>query len=185
MKRIATLLYLALLLAPAAMMAQDLSDRARFNAAGELLFPDNTDEWIFLGSSLGSEYGDEPFDPTDPGAIGVVQMEPAAYRYFRENGKYADGTMFLLSFYGAEAESDPQLPGFVQGALEAKEIHIIDRERFEEGRGFFLYPAGAEPGYVSTKLPNNSSCIQCHIPEGQYDGTFTQFYPVIRDLVQQ
>jgi hypothetical protein len=77
------------------------------------------------------------------------------------------------------------LPGFVQGALQAKEIHVIDRERFTEGRGFFLYQATAGTGTPSTKLPDNSACIQCHIPEGAYDGTFTQFYPTIRGLVKE
>lgn len=156
---------------------------ARYNGQNQLLFPADTDVWVHIGSSLGSQYGDEPFDPASPGAIGVVQMEPEAYRHFREHGEYADGTMFLLSFYAAEAESDPQLPGFVQGDLQALEIHVIDGGRFDEGRAFYLYPATATAETASTKLPDNSPCVQCHIPEGAYDGTFTQFYPPIRDLV--
>jgi hypothetical protein len=157
---------------------------ARYNDQNQLLFPADTDVWVHMGSSLGSEYGDEPFNPASPGAIGVVQMEPEAYRYFREHGEYADGTMFLLSFFAAEAESDPQLPGFVQGDLQALEIHVIDGDRFSEGRAFFLYPAAATAATASSKLPDNSPCVQCHIPEGAYDGTFTQFYPPIRDLVR-
>lgn len=184
MKNFPCLLCLSLLLTPVFTSAQDNPGMAGLNNDNQLAFPERTDEWIFLGSSLGSDYGDEPFDPANPGSIGVVQMEPEAYRYFLENREYADGTMMLLTFYASEAESSPQLPGFVQGQKTAKEIHLIS-DRFAEGRGFFLYPAGAPAGTMSDKLPDNSTCVQCHIPEGQYDGTFTQFYPAIRDLVQQ
>ena len=149
----------------------------------QLQYPQRTDEWIHMGSSLGSEYSDDPFDPSSPGTIGVVKMEPGAYRYFLDNGEYADGTMFLLSFYTSEAESDPQLPGFVQGELEAQEIHVIDARRFAEGRGFFLYPADATPATASTKIPDGSTCVECHKAEAAYNGTFTQFYPTIRHLI--
>jgi hypothetical protein len=164
--------------------AQTDLDVARYENDNRLTFPARTYEWIHLGSSVGGEYGDEPFDPKNPGTLGVVQMEPSAYRYFQDNGEYADGSMFLLSFYTSEAESDPQLPGFVQGEMEAQEIHVIDRNRFGEGRAFYLYPGNAEPGTASNKIPDNSRCVQCHIPEGDFDGTFSQFYPPIRKRLQ-
>jgi len=93
--------------------------------------------------------------------------------------------MFLLSFYGASAESSPQLPGFVQGELQAKEIHIIDSQRFAEGRGFFLYSAEDTAQNASAKLPDNSECVQCHMAEAQFNGTFTQFYPTIRKMINE
>src|SRR5688572_5552341 len=99
---------------------------AQYTDDGELRYPGNLAEWIQTGASLGSEYSEEPFDPQNPGTIGVVQMEPSAYRYFLENSEYADGTMFLLSFYRAEGKSEPQLPGFVQGPLLTQEIHVLD-----------------------------------------------------------
>jgi hypothetical protein len=156
---------------------------ARYSEQNQLMFPGDTDVWVHMGSTLGGEYSETPFDPNNPGTLGVVQMEPEAYRYFLEHGEYADGTMFLLSFYRAEAESDPQLPGFVQGNLQALEIHVIDRARFDEGRAFYLFPPAADVETASDKLPDGSPCVQCHIPEGAYDGTFTQFYPPLRDLL--
>ena len=155
---------------------------ARYSDSDQLLYPERTDRWIHMGSSLGSEYGDEPFNPSNPGAIGVVQMEPTAYQYFLDNHEYADGTMYLLSFYGSEAESDPQLPGFVQGALNAQEIPVIDSNRFSEGRGFFLFPADASTTTGSDKIPDGSACVECHMAEAEYNGTFSQFYPTIRGI---
>lgn len=170
-------------LLPAVLQAQSDLGVAQYDAQEGLKFPANTDEWIHMGSSLGSEYSDEPFDAADPGTIGVVKLEPEAYRYFKEHGEYADGTMFLLSFYTSEAESRPQLPGFVQGELEAKEIHVVDSQRFSEGRGFFLYPGDAAPGSATRKVPDGSACFVCHMAEGDYNGTFTQFYPSLRHLL--
>ena len=139
---------------------------ARYTAGGELIYPNDLDVWVVMGASLGSDYNQDAFDPANPGTIGVVQMEPTAYRYFREHGEYADGTMFLLSFFDSESESQPQLQGFVQGDRVAQEIHVVDRKRFAEGHGFFVF---SEPGVNAGKLPDGSICIQCHTTEGRYD----------------
>jgi len=61
-------------------------------------------------------------------------MEPHAYAYLLENGRYADGTMFLLSLYETQEKPEPALNGFVQGNVAAREIHIIDRAKYEDGR---------------------------------------------------
>lgn len=155
-------------------------DSAELDAERRLALPEGIDRWIAVGSSIGGEYSDEPFDPENPGTIGVVQMEPAAYEYFLDNGAYADGTMFLLSFYAPQEKPEPELPGFVQGALVQQEIHLIDRRSFpEEGRAFYLYRPGAtEP---AAPLPLGSTCFVCHTEHGDYDATFTQFYPHLRE----
>ena len=165
------------------LFAQDGLGVARYTDTGELLYPDDLDRWVVMGANLGSDYREDPFDPAAPGTIGVVQMEPAAYDYFLEHGEYADGTMFLLSFFGAERNSDPQLQGFVQGDMRIQEIHLIDKQRFTEGRAFFVYQ---RPGMTSVeKVADGSECVQCHMAEGDFDGTFTQFYPTIRHLLPE
>ena len=156
-------------------------DVATFNDSNQLVFPHGTDRWIVMGTNIGSDYSDEAFDPKNPGNIGVVQMEPRAYDYLLEHGRYADGTMFLLSFYETQVKPEPELNGFVQGALSALEIHLIDRRKYEEGRAFFLFEA-AEPA-PSTVLPAGNECVRCHNEHGEFDGTFTQFYPAIRHVV--
>jgi hypothetical protein len=150
---------------------------AQYTAAGELRYPPNLIEWTQTGASLGSEYGEHAFDPQNPGAIGVVQMEPNAYRYFMEHKTYADGTMFLLSFYRAEGKSDPQLPGFVQGALFSQEIHVLDKARFSDGHGFFMFP---NHNATSTRIAEGNPCETCHSEHGAVEGTFVQFYPDLR-----
>jgi hypothetical protein len=155
-------------------------DVAEYTAAGELVFPADVDEWIHLGSSLGQGYSELSFAPENPGTFHVTQIEPTAYRYLLEHKEYADGTMLLLSFYSTASAPEPELNGFVQGDLTAREIHVIDRSRFAEERGFFLFAEGVS---ASPMVPAPNQCITCHNEHAAFDGTFTQFYPPIRELV--
>lgn len=158
--------------------AQSTLDAAQYTQNNELIYPSNLDVWIHMGTSLGGDYSEDQFDPEHPGTLGVVQMEPSAYRYFLQNREYADGTMFLLSFFDSEVKSDPQLQGFVQGEMTAQEIHVIDKQRFAEGRGFFLYQTPTQA--QAAKVPDGSVCVECHREHGDFDGTFIQFYPTLR-----
>ena len=155
----------------------------QFTPSDELIFPADTDRWVVLGTNIGGDYSDAEFDPKNPGMIGVVQMEPNAYTYLLENGEYADGTMFLLSFYQTQEKPEPGLNGFVQGDLAALEIHVIDRVKYQDNRGFYFFDAdGRGP---SAMLPAGNECVQCHAEHGVFDSTFTQFYPTIRHIVSQ
>jgi hypothetical protein len=155
---------------------------ATYSANGELAWPTDTDRWVFLGTSLGSDYAEGAFDPANPGTIGVVQIEPSAYAEVLKTGKYADGTMLLLTFYPAMAQSEPQLRGFVQGEPRGREIHVIDRQRFSaEGRAFFVFGPDRKP---AAALPQGSECVRCHGEHGRLDSTFAQFYPALRQFVQ-
>ncbi len=155
---------------------------ADYNAAGQLRFPDDADRWIALGAGVGGTYPEERAASSDqPRILTMVQMEPAAYDYFLDNGRYADGTMLLLQFYSAQETPDPALQGFVQGPMVQREIHVIDKELYaEEGRAFFMFPPQTN---VAPPLPVGSECVTCHLEHGDFDGTFTQFYPTIRHLI--
>ncbi len=175
-----TLAACSLLIAAVSALAQDNLNVARYDNAGLLTYPADLYAWIQTAASVGSDYNENPIDVENPGTIGVVQMEPTAYKYFMEHGEYADGTMYLLSFYRPERKSDPQLQGFVQGDLVQREIHVIDKVRYPQtaGHAFFLY-RGDTTTATALNEPDNV-CVACHIPEGSFDGTFSQFYPDIR-----
>jgi len=153
---------------------------ADFTASGELLRPANLDQWVFLGASLGMGYNTVDFDPKSPGNLQVVLMEPKAFAHFKAHGNYADGSMFLLSFYAAEQRLSIDRAGFVQGELKNFEIHLLDRAKFAEGRAFYQF---AKNDDKATAIPPGSACVECHMRDGAFDGTFAQFYPVIRHAI--
>ena len=159
--------------------AQSNLNIAKYSANGELQYPADLYAWIQTAASVGSDYNDKPIDVDNPGTIGVVQMEPAAYKYFMENKKYADGTMFLLTFYKPQRKSEPQLQGFVQGDVIQREIHVIDKAKYKDSNGhaFFLYRGDVKS---AAAMPAGNPCVVCHVPNGKFDGTFAQFYPDIR-----
>ncbi len=167
----------------AAIMAHAAQPQQSDNA-GTLEFPAHTERWITLGASIGGNYDEGAFDPRNPGTIGLVQIEPDAYRTLRDTGHYPDGTLLLLTFYEARGKSVPQLKGFVQGALLSREIHVIDRKRYPvEGGAFFMFPGATSA--AGKRQPVGSVCFQCHSQHGQLDATFAQFYPLIRDLTHR
>ena len=155
-------------------------DVASFTPGGELRRPADLDEWIFLGTALGMGYNAAAFDPKSPGQFQVVLMEPRAYRQFVKTGAYPEGAMFLLSFYDSEQKVSINRSGFVPQDLDSFEIHLIDRRR--PGEGHYFYPFGAEDQEAAV-LPAGNSCIECHLKDGAFDGTFAQFYPTIRHRI--
>ena len=153
---------------------------AQFNQQGQLLKPIDLDHWIHLGSNLGHGYNAENFDPQSPGTFQVVEMEPNAFDFFREHGRYADGTMIALSFYWAEAKSNPSLNGFSQGQLVGFEIHLIDSQHYNDGRAFFNFGLEDRADMIAA----GNQCVECHRQEGAFESTFTQFYPKMKKILQ-
>jgi len=159
----------------------DAIDVARFTADGQLLKPADLAQWVFLGTSLGMGYNQAQFNPGSPGQFQVVLMEPTAYRHFMEHGKYAAGSMFLLSFYNADTRRSINQTGFVQADLTNFEIHLVDKRKSpDEGRVFYVFGGQATAGRA---LPKGNDCVRCHAGHGAYEGTFAQFYPAIRGRI--
>jgi hypothetical protein len=154
---------------------------AEYDSSDRLIRPGNIDEWILLGASVGHGYpGGESrgFSLDSPGLIQIIQMEPAAYQYFKKHKQYADGTMLALSFYNTQEEPSPAVDGVVQDDLATFEIHLIDKQGFEDKRAFYLF-SGEDR--IAPMVSAGNDCVDCHNKHAKFDGTFTQFYPVARD----
>ncbi len=147
---------------------------AVFSASGALDKPEGLDRWIHMGSNIGHGYNGKSFSDDDPGTFRVVAMEPSAYDYFVENGEYANGTMFSLSVYNVLSKVEPDLNGYSQGTFRGFEIHLIDSERNQDGRQFFMFAAEDKS---ASPLANQSICVNCHLQEAKFESTFVQFYP--------
>lgn len=156
-------------------------DVARISPSGKLQKPADLDNWVFLGTSLGMGYNPGSFNAANPGQFQVVLMEPSAYRHFVANGKYAPGSMFLLSFYDADTRKrSVSQNGFTQAELTNYEIHVIEDAQDAARHTFYTFGANSTEG---TRLPPGNGCVSCHLKHGAFDGTFAQFYPPIRPLI--
>ena len=153
-------------------------DVAEFDAHGNLIIPANLNEWVFVGSSLGMGYSQAEFDPDSPGLFQIVTMEPQAYEAFRKTGRFIDGTMLALHFYGSQNEISINRAGFVMDDLHFSEIHLKDSKKFPDGSNFYNIENGASTG---TEIPLPNDCVECHKRDGAYDGVFVQFYPTIHE----
>lgn len=156
---------------------------AQFTSKGELVLPENLENWVFLGSSLGMGYSNVDFNPETPGNFQIVSMEPAAFEAFKRTGAFPDGAMFALSFYGAKSGHSINEAGFTMDELRLTEIHLKDAERFPEtGFNFYMF----EPGKTrAPALPLPNDCVTCHMKDAEHDSVFTQFYPVIQTYLNQ
>lgn len=152
---------------------------ARLTAAGKLQKPADLESWIFLGTSLGMGYNPGSFNADHPGQFQVVLMEPNAYRHFVKSGSYAQGSMFLLSFYNSDQRKRSiNQNGFTQADLTNYEIHVIDPAR--EGHAFYVFDANDAEGQL---VPAGNACVRCHVDHGAFEGTFAQFYPTLRPFI--
>lgn len=158
----------------------DAVHAATFDDDGHLNRPANIDEWVFLGSSLGMGYSQENFDPDSPGMFQIVRMEPQAYSAFRKTGRFAEGTMFSLHFFGSQNEVSINRAGFVMGDLHFMEIHYKDSERFPNGFNFYTFNNDQN---AAEAIPQPNECVSCHTKDGAYDGVFVQFYPTIHQYL--
>lgn len=157
----------------------DNINKAVFNQQGQLVKPNNLDEWIHLGSNVGHGYNEGEFDPRSPGTFHIVEIEPSAYAYFKQHGHYANGTMIALSFYQVAEKTNPRLNGLSQGDLVSFEIHLIDNQ-YDDGRAFFNFGLNHETDMIAA----GNRCVECHREEGAFASTFTQFYPKMRERLQ-
>lgn len=156
---------------------------AEFDDQGRLIYPQDIGEWVHLGSSVGLNYNSEaPADPANADIMNVVTMEPTAYRYFMETGRFADGTMFHLTFHSTVRDARLNSAGYATGPSVGSEIHYKDSEMFPDGFNFFNFSPGQGVA-DAVELPN--ACVSCHMANGDHDGVFVQFYPAILARLQQ
>ena len=154
---------------------------AVFEGKNTLLRPEGYREWVFVGSSLGLSYAQNPPAERNPSRelYHNVYINPAAYREFSKTGKFPEGTVMILELFSAEVKREPGLQGSYEKDFVALEASVKDSARFEGGWGYYGF---SEKGVLKPKadpFPQNS-CWSCHDQKAATDHVFTQFYPVLR-----
>lgn len=175
-----TLLLPALLGAGAAHPAASVEDGPQYTADGQMLFPANYRQWIYLSSGLGMSYS--------PGAQNMqmfdnVFVNPSAHRSFVETGTWPDKTMLVLEVRGAGSNASINKAGHFQTEERmGVEVHVKDEARFPGKWAFFGFEEGAAP---AKQVPTQAACYSCHGEHGAVDTTFVQFYPTLIGIAKQ
>lgn len=184
MKR-AHLLIAAATLAAAVLTAADHSpatDGPRYNAQGDLLFPANYREWVFLSSGLGMNYGPLAAKAEEDPRFDNVFVTPSAYRSFLETGRWPDKTVLLIEVRASSSKGSINQAGHFQSNLVGIEAEVKDESRFPSKWAFFSLQKGQLAG---KQRPATEPCYSCHAEHGAVDNTFVQFYPTLLSVAKE
>ena len=178
---------LALVVTAAAIASEPApaSEGPRYTPSGELLRPKNYREWALIGTGVGMLYGPARDKvPSGNRAFTNVFVNPASYRAFLETGAWPDKTLFVLEIRRSESVNHAKegANGLFQGDIIGIEAEVKDEARFPGKWAFFDLSMDEAAG---TLIPTSASCYSCHAQNAAVENTFTQFYPVLRDVAKQ
>jgi len=188
MKRVGRIWCLALATAfvSAGWFNAENTSSARFEGKDTLLRPEGYREWIFVGSSLGLSYKENPAGadkasgPQDLGLYHNVYINPTAYKEFATTGKFPEGTILVLELASAGIKREPRLQGSYQNEFVALEATVKDSKRFADGWAYFSFEGSDGKSLAKAQPFPKNRCWSCHQQKAATDNVFTQFYPVLR-----
>jgi hypothetical protein len=114
----------------------------------------------------------------------VTYASPGAAAYFRENGKFADGTVLVKEVFGTEHAQ--MTTGDVHRASGTKVWFVMikddkgrytDSKLWGDGWGWALYNSDAPDKQVAVSYKKD--CQGCHIPARKTGWVYTEGYPVL------
>jgi Cytochrome P460 len=174
------LLVLGVALAPANQGTAAPMNTPQYTADGQLKFPENYRDWVYLSSGLDMSY--RPDMNMGHSMFDNVFVNPEAYRYFVAKGTWPDKTMLVLEVRMAETKSAINKAGKYQTTeLMGQEVHIKDESRFPGKWAFF----GFDGKPTAQMFPTEMDCYSCHAQHTAVDTTFVQFYPTLIEIARK
>jgi hypothetical protein len=143
---------------------------------GKLIRPTGTEQWVYLGSAINLNYDGEgmPF-PVD--VMTTVLMEPSAFRAFREDGVFPEGTMTALFGYALGSDAAPARGGQFPQTWLAFEMSVKDSSHGSPAWAYYSFDT-IDAETAAAQPP--ATCHDCHAEHAGNDNVFVQFYPVLR-----
>jgi Cytochrome P460 len=161
---------------PKGAAAKPVADGPQYTADGQIKFPANYREWVFLSSGVNMSYTADAM-AMDQSMFDNTFVNPLAYREFMKTGTWPEGTMIMLENRRGEGNHSINKRGQTQSAeVMGTEMHVKDSSRLKgDGWGFFEFD-----NKVSGKLVERpANCYTCHEAHGAVDTTFVQFFPTL------
>lgn len=160
--------------------ATTLNPGPEYTSDGQLKFPENYREWVYLTTGFDMSYnpamrmGHHMFDN--------VFVNPEAYKKFAETGTWPDKTTFVLEARGAKDKGSINQAGNYQGTdVMAREVHVKDEARFQGKWAFFPFDGQSK---TAKMIPQTADCYSCHAAHAAVDTTFVQFYPTLLPIAK-
>jgi hypothetical protein len=169
-----------------------------YNARGELKLPADYRTWVFVGSNMGIEYGDdanqpakkqEPAKQPDGGKVKVgnfhnVYINPEAYAEYVKSGKFPEKTVLVLDVYKAEPGTGIVTEGLFPGRQTGIAIAVKNSARPDGEKTNWAYYDFA-PGKTTAKAFADKACYDCHLHHADDDNVWVQFYPTLLRLKEK
>jgi hypothetical protein len=156
-------------------------DGPSYTADGQLKYPTGYEEWVFLGAGLDMSYSTDAVNMSHS-MFNSVFVNPSAYKSFKQNGHWPEGTVLVLENRGATSAASINKRGKTETSeVMGFEVHVKDTAHLKEGWAFYNFE-----NKVSGKLiARPATCYTCHEQHGAVDTTFTQFYPTALEIAKQ
>src|ERR1700734_2217508 len=123
-----SLLLLSLFLLPLPVQQGDANTHlpaAEYTSDGQLKFPEQYREWVYLTSGFDMSYSANA-QMADHHMFDNVFVDPESYKGFVKTGTWPDKTMIVLEHRGAEGKGSINERGNFQSGLMDVEVHIKD-----------------------------------------------------------
>jgi hypothetical protein len=167
---------------PKGAAAKAAADGPQYTADGQMKFPADYREWVFLSSGVDMSYSPAATASAQP-VFDNVFVNPSAYRAFLKAGTWPEGTMIMLENRAGEGNHSINTRGRTQSVeVRGMEVHIKDSAHLK-GDGWGFYGFNNE---VSGKLIERpATCYTCHEAHAAVDTTFVQFYPTLFPVAKE
>ena len=168
--------------APRASSSNESANLPVYTADGNLKFPANYREWVYLTSGVDMSYS--PNMDMGHSMFDNVFVNPEAYKAFLQTGTWPDKTILVLEGRMAGSKGSINKTGHYQtGEVMAREVHVKDTARFRGTANWAFF--NAEDGVTGKLLPGKMDCYSCHEQHGAVDTTFVQFYPTLLEIAKK
>jgi len=156
------------------------SSGPQYTSDGQLQFPEQYREWVYLTSGFDMSYN-PAMQGMDHHMFDNVFVNPEAYKAFVETGTWPDKTMLVLEVRGAKNKGSINQAGNYQDTeVMGREVHVKDEARFPGKWAFF----GFDDAKTAKMVPLAAECYTCHSAHAAVDTTFVQFYPTLLPIAK-
>ena len=152
---------------------------------GQLKFPADYRQWVFLSSGVGMTYGPlAAAGRQGPPMFDNVFVNPDAYRAFLTTGRWPDKSMFILEVRTSESHASINKDGHFQTDIMGIEAEVKDKSAKSGEWTFYAFGDSKNPA-PAAPLARNATCYTCHGANTAVENTFVQFYPVLYDVAER